>query len=277
MSNPGLQGGNAATQDRHATPEKFVSYYAQASANEKALERSRSIMNAVLRTRRRQGAALTGLEIGDVGCNAGTQSLVWARNGHSVHGIDISSELVALARQRAEEQGLEVEFCVGDAVRLPWDSASLDVCLMPELLEHVPEWAPCLDECARVLKPGGTLYLTTTNRLCPKQQEFELPLYSWYPSALKRRYERLAVTTRPELVSHAKYPAVHWFTFYQLRDALNTRGLDAADRFDILDSAAKPALARLAIYALRHSTTLRLIGHILTPYTVVMGTKRSSM
>jgi 2-polyprenyl-3-methyl-5-hydroxy-6-metoxy-1,4-benzoquinol methylase len=55
----------------------------------------------------------------------------------------------------------------------------MDVCLLPELLEHVADWQSCLNEAARVLRPGGLLYLSTTNVLCPRQQEFNLPLYSF--------------------------------------------------------------------------------------------------
>ncbi len=95
--------------------------------------------------------------------------------------------------------------------------------MLPELLEHVEDWQTCLNEAVRALRPGGALYLSTTNALNPVQDEFELPFYSWYPGFLKRHYERLAVTTRPELVNHAKYPAVHWFTFFGLKPYLRAR------------------------------------------------------
>ena len=84
----------------------------------------------------------------------------------------------------------------------------MDVALLPELLEHVANWQDCLNEAARIVKPGGLLYLSTTSWLCPMQQEFNLPLYSWYPGFLKRKYERLAVTTRPEIANHCKYPCL---------------------------------------------------------------------
>ena len=75
----------------------------------------------------------------------------------------------------------------------------MDVCLLPELLEHVADWQSCLKEAPRVLRSGGLLYLSTTNVLRPRQEEFNLPLYSWYPGPLKRYCERLAMTTRPAL------------------------------------------------------------------------------
>jgi 2-polyprenyl-6-hydroxyphenyl methylase/3-demethylubiquinone-9 3-methyltransferase len=199
---------------------------------------------------------------------------MWAIEGDRVHGIDINEKLVDLARARAREKGANVVFRTGSATQLPWGTASMDVCLLPELLEHVAEWAPCLDEAVRVLRPGGILYLSTTNWLCPKQQEFELPLYSWYPPPFKRRYERLSVTTRRELVKFAKYPAVHWFSFFGLRRALLARGMRVAwDRFDIMDVESKSGLVKAVVAAIRAVYPLRVAAHVATPYTVVVAVK----
>lgn len=149
----------------------------------------------------------------------------------------------------------------------------MDVCIAPELLEHVADWQSCLDEFVRILRPGGVLYLSTSNVLCPVQQEFDLPLYSWYPAPLKRRYERLAVTTRPELVRHAKYPAVNWFSFYGLRRELSHRGMRSMDRFDFIDSASRSRLKCLAATVIRSLPPVRLLAHIATPNTMVVAVK----
>jgi len=110
----------------------------------------------------------------------------------------------------------------------------MDVYVVPELLEHVVDWEGVLNEAARILRPNGVLFLSTTNALCPVQNEFNLPLYAWYPAFMKRHYERLAVTTRPEVANYAKYPAVNWFTFYSLRSALRARGFNRfLDRLDM--------------------------------------------
>ncbi len=149
----------------------------------------------------------------------------------------------------------------------------MDLCLMPELLEHVADWRRCLDEAVRILKPGGVLYLSTSNILCPAQQEFELPLYSWYPARLKHYYERLSVTTRPELVNYATYPAVHWFSYYGLRKELKKRGLQALDRFDFSAVTSTTALRRIVFTVIRRLPPLRFLGHMATPYTLVVATK----
>ena len=260
----------------HESHEEFYAYYAQESASPRTRERFVAIRDMVLRV-------ATGLEldrerlcVADVGCGAGAQSLIWAEAGHDVHGLDVNAPLVELARRRAREAGLNVEFEVGSADDLPWADASMDACIAPELLEHVAPWAACLDEFARILRPGGILVVTTTNSLCPKQQEFNLPLYSWYPGPIKRRYERLAVTTRPEIANYAKYPAVNWFTFYGLRREFRRRGLRSLDRFDVMDLTGRGATARGVVGAVRALPPLRWLAHVATPYTLVVGIKDDS-
>ena len=39
----------------------------------------------------------------------------------------------------------------------PWESGSIDHIYMSHILEHVADWWPCFTECARILRPGGTL------------------------------------------------------------------------------------------------------------------------
>jgi 2-polyprenyl-6-hydroxyphenyl methylase/3-demethylubiquinone-9 3-methyltransferase len=150
----------------------------------------------------------------------------------------------------------------------------MDVCLVPELLEHVAPWRACLHEFVRILRPGGVLFLTTTNKLCPVQQEFTLPLYSWYPTRTKRYVERLASTTRPQLANYARYPAVNWFSYYGLRSVLTDLGFQCLDRFDITDPATKGALARAILCAVRASRSVRWLAHVATPSTTVVAVKR---
>ena len=255
----------------HTSAPEFVAYYAKQSQSEYARAKFESIHALLARVlAHRQGP----LDVGDIGCGAGMQSQFWAQRGHRVFGLDVNEALVGIARERASAAGYPIEFRVGSATALPLDDRSLDVCIAADLLEHVPEWKQCLDEFARVLRPGGVLFVGTSSRLCPVQEEFTLPLYSWYPTRLKRHYEELARTTRPELANHATYPAVNWFSFYQLRKELDRRGLDAKDRFDLADTSSKSPVAAMVIGMLRAVPPLRWVGHVFTPYTIVVGIKR---
>ena len=251
----------------------FLAYYEEASLSETTLQRSRTIRDKALTLLAARGRDTAHLRVADIGCGAGTQSLLWAELGHSVLGLDVNSPLIEVARRRAAERGVSVDFRVGTAIALPLEDSSVDVCLLPELLEHVADWETCLREAARSLDAGGLLYLSTTNVLCPIQSEFNLPLYSWYPGFAKRYCERLAVTTRPSLANYAKYPAVNWFTFYGLRDYLAPLGFDCLDRFDMIDLDHVRAPLRLLLKMARAIAPARFFGHVLTRGTALFAIK----
>jgi len=176
-------------------------YFAAQSQSEESRARFESIYSILVRA---LGERREPLDVGDIGCGAGVQSQLWAQRGHRVFALDVNEPLIRLAHERATAAGHSIEFRIGSASALPLEDQSLDVCIAADLIEHVPEWERCLDEFARVLRPRGVLFLNTSNRLCPVQQEFSLPLYSWYPTRLKRHYEELARTSRPELAGLLK-------------------------------------------------------------------------
>ena len=258
----------------HSTHPEFYNYYAAKSISEASRQRLSTMRDMILRLMSAQGDSTQALKVADIGCNTGTLSLIWAEQGHCVFGVDVSAEFVELAKERAKAANLDIDFQVGTATALPLPEGSMDICLAPELLEHVEDWEKCLDEFTKVLKSGGMLFLTTSNRLCPRQQEFNLPLYSWYPSRIKRHYVRLALTTRPELANYARYPAVHWFTFYKLRKALAERGFSSMDRFDIMDIESFSFPKKNIVRLIRKFPILRWLGQICTPYTVILSLRK---
>ena len=255
----------------HSTDPNFLAYYEQQSAAPETLQRFRALRDKLL-TLFPKGLSRP-LTVVDIGCGAGTQARLWAELGHRAHGLDVSEPLIAVAKRRSAEAGFDIVFDVGTATALPYPDLSMDVVLLPELLEHVQDWTGCLSEAARVLRPGGVLYLSTTNALCPMQQEFNLPLYSWYPAPLKRHYERLAVTTRPDLANYATYPAVHWFTFFQLRRFLAERGLACLDRFEMIDREGRPVHILALINVVRSVAPLRALAQVVSPSTIVFAIK----
>lgn len=269
---PAEASGNPALD--HASDPNFVAYYEEASLSAATLQRFRTVRDKALVLLAARGRATKQLRVADIGCGAGTQSLLWAELGHSVSALDINAPLIEIAQQRAAERDLPIEFHVGSATALPMADASTDVCLLPELLEHVADWQACLREAARILDAGGLLYLSTTNALCPVQNEFNLPLYGWYPRWMKRRYERLAVTTRPELANYATYPAVNWFTFYKLRDFLQPLGFECLDRFEMIDLQRAPRWLQLLVRAARAFPPARLLGHVLTEGTALFAIRK---
>lgn len=250
--------------------EDFYKYYEQHSLSAQTMDRFRSTCSTLLRVLAsdpRPGP----LNVLDIGCGAGAQSQFWLERGHRYWGMDINEPLILLARERAQQQGLAASFEVGTATALPFADQSMDICLLPELLEHVADWKACVDEAVRVVRPRGLIYINTSSKLCPRQQEFNLPLYAWYPQAIKRYFERRAVSDWPALANHAKYPAVNWFSFYGLRDYIEPLGFACLDRFDLIDRQHMRPAAAFAVQAVRSSALLRLLAQVATPYTLVVG------
>jgi 2-polyprenyl-3-methyl-5-hydroxy-6-metoxy-1,4-benzoquinol methylase len=100
--------------------------------------------------------ALDGREILDFGCGEGVLSTQLALLGGRVTGIDISPELIDIARRRARLDGVEenIRFLVGDIVEMPIEPERFDVVICSVVLHHVnisSVWPRVLS----VLKPGG--------------------------------------------------------------------------------------------------------------------------
>jgi len=273
MANSTSTSTNRAAWDHSSNPD-FFNYYARKSLSCETLERFTRVRDKALTLLAQANGPARTLEVVDIGCGAGTQCRLWAQSGHRVHGIDVNEALIEVAARRARQEHFDIAFKVGSATELPYDDGSMDVSLLTEILEHVTDWRTCLDEAARVLKPGGLLFLSTTNRLCPLQEAFSLPLYSWYPGVLKRHCERLAVSTRPEIANHATYPAVNWFTSSSLVAYLEKHGFRCRDRFDMIDSEQLGGLKKLLINGARAIPPLRFAGHVLTPGTVIVALKQ---
>jgi SAM-dependent methyltransferase len=97
----------------------------------------------------------------DIGCGDGeAASVALAANpGHRLVGIDWS----AAALRQAKARGLTVIRAAVDGVSLPLLTGTADVVIMSELIEHLVDTDSALDEAWRVLKPGGSLLLSTPN------------------------------------------------------------------------------------------------------------------
>jgi ubiquinone/menaquinone biosynthesis C-methylase UbiE len=79
--------------------------------------------------------------------------------GIRLTGIEISEEMLALARARAAELGREIDLRLGDAQSLDFPDASFDTVVCTFSLCSIPDDAKAVAEARRVLRPGGRLLL----------------------------------------------------------------------------------------------------------------------
>jgi ubiquinone/menaquinone biosynthesis C-methylase UbiE len=116
-------------------------------------------------------AQVAGPDVLDVGCSQGIASILLAREGHRVVGIDREHEAIRAARERLDQEEApvreRVEFKVGEGRAVGFPDDSFDAVLLGEVLEHQLDPGKLLDEARRVLRPGGRIVLTTPYGIHP--------------------------------------------------------------------------------------------------------------
>ncbi|WP_316525674.1 class I SAM-dependent methyltransferase [Kitasatospora brasiliensis] len=105
--------------------------------------------------------AAEGARALDLGCGTGWDTVALARAGYRAGGVDISPEAIALAVQRAAELGLDIDLSVGDVRRLDLPDEEFELLVDRGCFHHLgPEDRDrYVAEVARLLRPGGLLYL----------------------------------------------------------------------------------------------------------------------
>jgi len=92
-----------------------------------------------------------GRDILDVGTGTGRAAFILARGGANVTAVDASEQMLAMARQRAEEQRLTtITFQRGDAHALEFGARNFDTVVSFRVLMHTPQWQRCVGELCRV-------------------------------------------------------------------------------------------------------------------------------
>ena len=95
---------------------------------------------------------LAGRTVLDVGTGTGRAALALALHGGTVTGVDASTAMLRVARQRADTRGVGVMFAPGDAHALPFESGAFDITVCLRVLMHTPDWARCVAELCRVAR-----------------------------------------------------------------------------------------------------------------------------
>ena len=101
----------------------------------------------------------------DVGCGGGLLSESLARAGATVTAIDLAPTMVETARLHALDSGLAIDYRVQSAdMLLASHAAKFDVITCMEMLEHVPDPSITIDVLAKLVRPGGDIFISTINR-----------------------------------------------------------------------------------------------------------------
>jgi ubiquinone/menaquinone biosynthesis C-methylase UbiE len=97
------------------------------------------------------------MDLLDVACGTGNATIPAAREGARVTGLDFSPDLLAIARERAADAMVEVDWIEGNAQELPFEDASFDRVISTFGHMFAPDHARTAAEMGRVCRPGGVI------------------------------------------------------------------------------------------------------------------------
>jgi arsenite methyltransferase len=129
------------------------------------------------------GRLAPGEDVLDIGCGAGTDTLVAAQMvapAGQVTGIDLTPEMLSRARRAAVEMGAtNVDFVEGDVEQLPFAAASFDVAISNGVIDLIPDKDAVFSEILRVLRSGGRLQIADVTIQQPVSDEGRRDIDLW--------------------------------------------------------------------------------------------------
>lgn len=139
----------------------------------------------------------------DAGCGNGRYFNMLTGHVSRIIGVDFSKDMLSMARSKVDNLPVgQAGVLFGDLTRLPFRESSFDLIVSIEVLEHVSNWEQAVLEFYRLLKPGGSLILSTPNK------------FSMY--GLTRYASRLFIKS--------ENPCDQWKTYFELRSVMRRAG-----------------------------------------------------
>ena len=193
-------------------------------------------------------APLKGKRVLDVGCGDGTCSLEAAERGALVTAVDLSEDMLAMARERSAARNVAVDWRQGDALALPFPDSSFDLAMSITLLCLVSDPRGAIRELSRVLVPGGRLVVGELHR--------------WSLWAMKRRIRGWS--------GDAFWRSARFWSAGELRGLLADAGLQPGRARGVVYYPPLGSLARLAAPV---DPLLARLGTFGAAFLVVEGVK----
>lgn len=103
-----------------------------------------------------------GRDVLDIACGEGYGTNLLGTVANHVIGVDIDNETVIHAKEKYSQEGLD--FRLGSCQKIPVADCSIDLAISFETIEHIEEHDQFLNEIKRVLKPGGTLIISSPDK-----------------------------------------------------------------------------------------------------------------
>jgi SAM-dependent methyltransferase len=106
-----------------------------------------------------------GRRVLEVGCGAAIDLARFARGGAVAAGVDLAPSAIELARANFAQQGLQADLRVGSGEALPFPDDTFDLVYAHGVVQYTADPQRLVEECRRVLKPGGAAIFQVYNRI----------------------------------------------------------------------------------------------------------------
>lgn len=165
----------------------------------------------------------------DVGSGYGSFVLLARAHGLDAVGVELAAYEVAFARRRLgrtrPDDDPETVYREGSAVDLPYGDASFDAVTLWNVIEHVPDYRRAIAEAARVLRPGGALFVLAPNYASFRREaHYRVPWVPLFPKRLAAAYLSL-IGRDPRFLLEEIHPC----TLAGVRSAMRASGIRLRD------------------------------------------------
>lgn len=198
---------SSPAQADFADRDSYEEFLATGDYRESRLRKA-AVVNTIVGDRIRSACV-----VGDLGSGTGLLKRELERlSGQPIIGFEVDPRVV-IERGRT---------CVADGTRLPTSSACFDFLIVNHLYEHVVDPKELFAEVSRVLKPGGSAYVSAGSRWAFIEPHYRLPFLSWLPRGLADRYVRWTGRAK-------SYRGIRFLGYRSLQRAMSVPELRCAD------------------------------------------------
>ncbi|WP_114689974.1 bifunctional 2-polyprenyl-6-hydroxyphenol methylase/3-demethylubiquinol 3-O-methyltransferase UbiG [Polynucleobacter necessarius] len=178
--------------------------------------------------------SLEGKKVVDIGCGGGILAESISQAGADTTGIDLSEKALKVAELHALEVGAHLTYrSISAEAFADEQSGQYDIVACMEMLEHVPDPASVVRACAKLCKPGGTLFFSTLNR-SPKSYLFAIIGAEYILKLLPRGTHEYAKFIKPsELVAFTRHAGLELIGMKGLSYNLLTQVYSLSDDVDV--------------------------------------------
>jgi ubiquinone/menaquinone biosynthesis C-methylase UbiE len=201
-------------------------------------------------TSKLRGWELEGNRLIDVGAGQGAGVLEALHRGADAHGVEPGPEFATLAKHRLNQAGFEPErIHETGGEDLPFSDNTFDYAISLQVLEHVEDPRPLLEEMYRVLKPGGEAVVRCENYLAFREQHYRVPWLPLLPKPIGSFYLR-AIGRDPSFLNnyvfYSTYPQI-WRLAADVgfNNRTFTPSLKKVDTLDGIESRSSQKIANL--------------------------------